>query len=58
MAATIGPKHPLLCARVYGCASTTRLVEGLPHTEYMKAQDEQVLSAIRPLVDQDAWETA
>jgi len=33
MAAAMGPKHPLLCARVSGCASITRLVEGIPNIE-------------------------
>ena len=58
MAAVMGPKHPLLSARAFGCASTTRLVEGIPHPEIIEAEEELVLSAIRALVDEDAWETA
>jgi len=33
-------------------------VEGIPNTEYNMAEAERVLSAIRPLVDEDAWRTA
>lgn len=58
MAAAVGPEHPLMCARVYGCTSVTRVVEALANDAYGDAEDERVLAEIRPLVDEESWDRA
>ncbi len=56
--AAIGDLDPLLCARVYGCAHHTQVVEGLPNDEYGEEEDQMVLDRVRALTDGEEFDRA
>lgn len=56
--AAIGDLDPLLCARVYGCAHHTQVVEGLPNDEYGEEEDKLVMDRVRALTDPDEFDRA
>lgn len=56
--AAIGDLDPLLCARVYGSAHHTQVVEGLPSDEYGEEEDKKVMDRVRALTDGDEFDRA
>jgi predicted ATPase/class 3 adenylate cyclase len=56
--AAIGDLDPLLCARAYGCAHHTSVVEGIPNDEYGEAEDKAVMDRVRALTDGDSFDQA